>query len=98
MEPEGELTGLAARECNLHTKPDVHFKETAMTRGIAFVGLLAIGLAAQNILHYARYKRARREQNRALQTWETEGGAVPTGPSQTAAQVTPVPARAELAG
>jgi hypothetical protein len=60
-----------------------------MTRGIAFVGLLAIGLAAQNILHYARYKRARREQNRALQTWETEGGAVPTGPSQPAAQVAP---------
>ena len=98
MGPRGGLTGFAARECNLHTKPDVHFKETAMTRGIAFVGLLAIGLAAQNILHYARYKRGRREQNRALQTWEAEGGAVPTGPSRTAAQVRPVPAGAELAG
>ena len=69
-----------------------------MTREIAFVGLLALGLAAQNILHYARYKRARREQKRALQAWETEGGAVPTGPSQTAAQVTPEPARAALGG
>jgi hypothetical protein len=69
-----------------------------MTREIAFVGLLALGLAAQNILHYARYKRARREQKRALQTWEAEGGAVPVGPSQTAAQVTPEPARAALGG
>lgn len=74
-----------------------------MTRGIAFIGLLAIGLAAHHILHYARYKRARykrarREQSRALLTWEAEGGAVPTGPSRTAAQVTPVPARAEFAG
>lgn len=80
----------------MHTKPDVPSKETAMSRGIAFVGLLALGLAAQNVLHYARYKRARREQHRALQTWETEGGAVPTGPSQIAAQVTPEPVRADL--
>ena len=69
-----------------------------MTRGIAFVGLLALGLAAQNILHYARYKRTRREQHRALQTWEAEGGAVPTGPSRTAAQVTPEPAGADSIG
>jgi hypothetical protein len=67
-----------------------------MTRSIAFIGLLALGLATQNILHYARYKRARREQRRAVETWETEGGAVPTGPSKTAAQVTPEPPQAEF--
>lgn len=60
-----------------------------MTRGIAFIALLALGLASQHVLHYGRYKRARREQRRALQTWEGEGGAVPTAPSRTAAQVAP---------
>lgn len=66
-----------------------------MTRGIAILALLAVGVAAQNLLHYARYMRARREQKRALQTWEAEGGAVPTSPYTTAAQVTPEPRRAE---
>jgi hypothetical protein len=50
-----------------------------MTRHTAFIGLLALGLVAQNLLHYARYKRQRHEQKRALHDWETEGGAVPTG-------------------
>ena len=67
-----------------------------MSRSIAFIGLLALGLATQNILHYARYKRARREQRRAVETWETEGGAVPTGLSKTAAQFTPEPPQAEF--
>jgi hypothetical protein len=62
-----------------------------MTRQIAFIGLLALGLVAQNLLHSARYKRQRHEQKRALHDWETEGGAVPTGRSRTAAQVTPEP-------
>lgn len=62
-----------------------------MTRQFALIGLLALGLVAQNVLHYARYKRARRDDKRALQAWETEGGAVPTGRSRTAAQVTPEP-------
>lgn len=62
-----------------------------MTRGTAFVGMLALALAGTNLLHYARYKRARREQRHALQTWEAEGGAVPTSASTTAAQVTPEP-------
>jgi hypothetical protein len=58
-----------------------------MTRGVALIGLLALGLAAQNVRHYVRYMRTRRERRRALQTWEGEGGAVPAGPSTTAAQV-----------
>lgn len=80
----------ASGERNLHTMPDAHFqREPQMTRATAFFGLLAFGLAAQNLRDYARYRRARREQRRALQTWEAEGGAVPTGPTTTAAQVTP---------
>jgi hypothetical protein len=68
-----------------------------MTRHIAFIGLLALGLVAQNLVHYARYKRARHEDKRALQAWETEGGAVPTGRSRTAAQVTAEPVLSDLA-
>jgi hypothetical protein len=60
-----------------------------MSRGIALIALLALGLAAQHILHYGRYKAARREQHRALHAWETEGGAVPVSPSRIAAQTTP---------
>jgi hypothetical protein len=60
-----------------------------MTRGIALIALLAMGLGAQHVLHYARYKRSRLQQREALRTWEAEGGAVPTAPSRTAAQVAP---------
>jgi hypothetical protein len=67
-----------------------------MTRPIAFIGLLALGLVAQNILHYARYKRARHEDRHALQAWETEGGAVPTGRSRTAAQGSAEPVLSDL--
>ena len=83
---------------NLHTNSDVPYPllDNAMTRGTAFIALLALGLAGQNIVHYSRYKRARREQKRALQTWESEGGAVPTSPSTTAAQVAPEPLAPEL--
>jgi hypothetical protein len=62
-----------------------------MIRGTTLIGLLALGLAGFNLLHYARYRQGRRDQRHALQTWEAEGGAVPTGPSTTAAQVTPEP-------
>lgn len=62
-----------------------------MTRSIAFISLLALALGVQHALHYARYKRLRTERRRAIQTWEGEGGAVPTGPARTAAQVTPEP-------
>lgn len=54
-----------------------------MTRGIALLALLTLGAGAKHILGYAARKRTRREQREAVQTWETEGGAVPVGRSQT---------------
>ena len=65
-----------------------------MTRSIALISLLALAIGVQHMLHYARYKRLRTEQRRALQTWEGEGGAVPTGRARTGDQVTPEPSEA----
>lgn len=59
-----------------------------MTRSLALISLLALALGVQHALHHARFKRLRMEQRRALQTWEGEGGAVPTSRALPAAQGT----------
>lgn len=63
-----------------------------MTRNTALISVIALALGIQNILHYARYRRRKLAQPNALQTWESEGGAVPTSAGRTAAQVSPEPA------
>jgi hypothetical protein len=60
-----------------------------MTHGITLLALVGLGLGARRFLQYAAIKHAHRQHREALQTWEGEGGAVPTGGSQIAAQVSP---------
>jgi hypothetical protein len=61
-----------------------------MARGLEIIALAGVALGAAHILQYAQRKRQRHEQREALQTWEDEGGAVPTSRTRTAAmQVTP---------
>lgn len=59
------------------------------TLDIVAAAVLACGL--REILRSIRGKALRSDRREALQTWETEGGAVPISPSTTAAQVSPPP-------
>ena len=59
------------------------------TLDIVAAAVLACGL--REILRSIRGKDLRSARREALQTWETEGGAVPVSPSTTAAQVSPPP-------
>ena len=62
-------------------------------RGLEILAAATLALGASHILQYAARERGRSEQREALQTWETEGGAVPTSRSGTAGmQVRPMPA------
>ena len=59
-------------------------------RGLEILAAATLACGAMQILQYAARKRGRSEQREALQTWETEGGAVPTSRTGTAAtQVRP---------
>ena len=55
---------------------------------IIAVATLACGVI--RLLSYTTRKGERRDQRAALQTWEAEGGAVPTSRNRTAVQVSPV--------
>ena len=59
------------------------------TLDIVAAAVLAWGM--RGILQSIRASAVRRDRREALQTWETEGGAVPVSPSTTAAQVSPPP-------
>jgi hypothetical protein len=59
----------------------------SLYRILSLISIAALGAGAA---HIARYGSRRRVDAPApLQTWEAEGGAVPVGPTQTAAQVAP---------
>ena len=62
-----------------------------MMRGLEILAVAALALGARHILQYAAYKHGRRDHREALQTWEAEGGAVPTSRTRTAMQVSPIP-------
>jgi hypothetical protein len=67
-----------------------------MVRGLEILAAATLACGAMQILQYAARKRGRGEQREALQTWETEGGAVPASRTGTAAAtpVRPMPAAA----
>ena len=61
-----------------------------MARALEILALTTLAVGAVHILNHAVRKRGRREQRAALQTWEAEGGAVPSSRTRTAAmQVRP---------
>lgn len=62
-----------------------------MGRLLIVVALAGLAMGTRAALDHARVKRARRAHGEALNTWETEGGAVPVAANRTAAQVEPVP-------
>jgi hypothetical protein len=65
-----------------------------MLRELDLVALAVVALGALHILRYRAGRDVRRQRRVALETWETEGGAVPVGPSPTAAPIPPVAHRA----
>ena len=62
-----------------------------MMRALEVVAVAALALAAKHILQYIARKHGCRERHEALQTWEAEGGAVPTSRTRTAGQLAPAP-------
>jgi hypothetical protein len=60
-------------------------------RMLDLIAIAALGAAAWNIVRISRMRRDRGARREALQTWESEGGAVPVSPSTIAAQVSPAP-------
>jgi hypothetical protein len=63
-------------------------------RALDILAVAAVAYGAIRVLSYTARKGERRAQRTALQTWEAEGGAVPTSRSRTAVQVTPTPTAA----
>ena len=66
-------------------------------RGLEILAIATLALGARHILNYVVRKDGRHEHREAVQTWEAEGGAVPTSRTRTAAQVSPMPPTASNA-
>lgn len=60
-----------------------------MRRILGFLSLAGVTYAIQRMRGLARHRRHHIEQRQAVNTWEGEGGAVPTGPNRTAQQTEP---------
>jgi hypothetical protein len=56
------------------------------------LALVGVSLGARHVFSYLARRRALRlaKKPEPIQSWETEGGAVPVAPNRTAAQTTPV--------
>ncbi len=62
-----------------------------MMRELDILAVVTLALGARHILQYAARKHGRREHHEAVQSWEAEGGAVPTSRTRTATQISPTP-------
>jgi hypothetical protein len=60
-----------------------------MSRDATMIALIALALGAYHLLGYRARRYRRPGQPDPLQTWETEGGAVPVGRHRIAAQTAP---------
>lgn len=60
-----------------------------MRRGTTLLALLGLVLGVKHAFVTLRARRQGADVRGAIDTWETEGGAVPVAPHRTAAQITP---------
>ena len=55
-----------------------------MSHDFTIVALAGVALGTRHVLRYLAHRKA--HQPDPIQTWESEGGAVPVAPNRTAAQ------------
>jgi hypothetical protein len=55
-----------------------------MSHDFTIVALVGVALGTRHVLRYLGQRKTR--QSDPIQTWESEGGAVPVAPNRTAAQ------------
>jgi hypothetical protein len=60
-----------------------------MRHAISIAAFAALAAGANHFYSYMNKKKKRRLQEKKLEVWEGEGGAVPVAPGRTAAQISP---------
>lgn len=67
-----------------------------MSRYFTVIALVGVALGARHFLGHRSRRNAQRTDS--IQTWESEGGAVPIASNRTAAQIAPyeAPSNAEI--
>ena len=65
------------------------YQRAAMKTIFTFAALAGLGLGFRHFLIFLKEQEKNRVQEKRLEIWEGEGGAVPVAATRTAAQVTP---------
>jgi hypothetical protein len=60
-----------------------------MTKTLTALATAFLAFGGQHCYRYLKEKKKRKLDEKKVEVWEGEGGAVPVAPNRTAAQITP---------